>query len=85
MLFFCVLTELLLERHELHAGYTFAKYVKEHGKSYGVKEVAMRKRLFEQGLAEVIKHNADPTKTWKMGVNRFTDMTLAEKKRFLGG
>ena len=73
------------KRHELHAGYTFARYVQEHGKSYSAKEAVMRQRLFQKGLAEVLRHNADPTQTWKMGVNRFTDMTVAEKKRFLGG
>ncbi len=29
-------------------------------------------------------HNADKTKTWKKGINRFSDMTEDEKKRFRG-
>ena len=66
-------------------GYTFERYAQEHGKKYSAKEATMRKRLFQKELAQVLRHNADPSQTWKMGINRFSDMTLAEKKRFLGG
>ncbi len=59
--------------------------MQEHGKKYNAKEAAIRKPIFQRALAAVLAHNVDATKTWKMGVNRFTDMTLAEKKRFLGG
>jgi hypothetical protein len=49
-------------RHELHTGYSFDQYAKDHNKVYsGAKETAFRRGLFEKGLAEVLAHNADAT------------------------
>lgn len=80
------LTSLLLPspRHELDASYSFEVYAREHGKTYSSKEAQGRKTLFQAELARVLAHNADSTHTWKRGINRFSDMTKGEKKRFLG-
>jgi cathepsin L len=66
---------------ELHA-YTFADYVSEFGRDYahGSAEHATRAALFHANLRTIRAHNADPEKTWKMGVNAFTDRTPEEVK-----
>jgi cathepsin L len=40
--------------------------------------------VFAANLAEIRKHNADPTQTWKKGVNQFTGMTKKQFKAFIG-
>ncbi len=70
--------------HQLH-DYTFEAYEAEFGKVYATaKERAMRRELVETELARVRRHNADPTKTWKEGVNHLTDRTPSEFKSMRG-
>lgn len=73
--------------HELGDHYTFADYLKESGKSYSTSngEYKSRQAIFEKNLLKIRQHNSDKTKTWKMGVNRFTDMTDEELKYWKGG
>jgi len=66
-------------------GYSFEAYVKEFGKAYGsLEERESRRAVFEARLAKIRAHNADPTKTWKEGVNHLTDRTEHEFRRLLG-
>jgi cathepsin L len=44
----------------------------------------MRRQLFAKAIAKVHNHNKDHTKTWKLGINKFSDMTEQEKKAFRG-
>lgn len=62
---------------ELH-GYTFEDYVSEFDKMYTPEEYQVRKEIFQKNLEAIWKHNKDPTKTWKEGVNKYTDATEAE-------
>ena len=39
---------------------------------------------FLEALGEIAAHNADPSQTWSAGVNKFTAMTKAEFKAFIG-
>jgi len=39
---------------------------------------------FTEALAEIAAHNADKSQTWSAGVNKFTAMTKAEFKAFIG-
>jgi C1A family cysteine protease len=72
--------------HELTESYTFRDYLQESGKSYSnPEEMKMRQSIFEHNLQKIRTHNADKTQTWKMGVNKFTDMTEAELKYWKGG
>eukprot|EP01114_Cavostelium_apophysatum_P023907 TRINITY_DN916_c0_g1_i1.p1 TRINITY_DN916_c0_g1~~TRINITY_DN916_c0_g1_i1.p1 ORF type:complete len:371 (-),score=74.53 TRINITY_DN916_c0_g1_i1:38-1150(-) len=65
--------------------YTFEKYVKEHRKVYEThEEERMRRNIFNQNLARIKAHNRDTTKTWKEGVNHFTDRTEEEFARVRG-
>lgn len=65
--------------------YKFESYAKEHGKQYSsVEEYKMRQRIFEDKLADIKRHNQDPSQTYKKGVNQFTDRTDEEFRRLLG-
>jgi cathepsin L len=73
-----------LESHQKHK-YTFEDFKHEFGRVYkDDAEESLRRQLFEQSLAKVHKHNKDHTKTWKLGINKFSDMTEDEKLAFRG-
>lgn len=64
--------------------YTFADYLDEFGKAYDAYEHHFRRGIFDENLRRIKEVNADPTKTWRAGVNQFTDMTPAERAAFKG-
>jgi cathepsin L len=71
--------------YELTNSYSFAEYQKEFNKVYESEtEKVFRKRIFEERLKAVLLHNADPSQTYKRGVNHFTDHTLEELKNARG-
>lgn len=43
----------------------------------------MRKELFKASKEAIKNHNSRPSK-FKMGENKFSDMTASEKKKYLG-
>lgn len=64
---------------ELDASYSFDKYTVDFGKKYPSEiEKAYRKGIFEQSLDKAMLHNKDSSKTWKMAINQFSDMTAKE-------
>jgi cathepsin L len=66
-------------------GYTFKHYMTEFGRTFPTEEEFIaRKALFETRLAEMKRHNSDPTNTWKQGVNHLTDRTESEIRQLLG-
>ncbi len=66
-------------------GYSFEAYAKEFNKVYAsLEEREARRAVFEARLAKIRAHNADPTKTWKEGVNHLTDRHEHEFRRLLG-
>jgi len=70
--------------HQLHC-YSFEDFKSEHGRNYrNAEEEEMRRGIFETELHRVRKHNADETKTWKEGINKFSDRTLEEKASMRG-
>eukprot|EP01125_Pyxidicula_operculata_P003741 TRINITY_DN149_c0_g3_i1.p2 TRINITY_DN149_c0_g3~~TRINITY_DN149_c0_g3_i1.p2 ORF type:complete len:370 (-),score=85.08 TRINITY_DN149_c0_g3_i1:51-1160(-) len=69
--------------HQLE-GYTFENFVAEHKKVYNPTEFQLRSKIFNANLAKIKKHNMDTTKTWKEGVNHFTDLTDEEFRGVLG-
>jgi hypothetical protein len=64
--------------------YSFDQYLKDFGKPYehGTDEYMYRRDLFGDRLLSVRNHNADVTKTYKRGVNMFSDMSAAEWKSY---
>ena len=85
---FCLiaLSQARPQLHELN-DYTYEQFVAEYKKTYGFGELEynLRKEIFENNLAMIKAHNADPTQTWTMNVNKFADMTKEEMKRFRKG
>lgn len=72
--------------HQLQ-GYTFENYVRDFSRDYapGSAEYIKRKALFDLEYAEVTEHNKDNTKSWKKGINKFSDWTHEEKRQRLYG
>jgi len=64
--------------------YTFEKYVKEYNKEYSPQEYENRKKIFENHIIDIRKHNQDISKTWKVGVNHMTDWKEEEFNKLLG-
>ena len=65
--------------------YTFDDYMTEFNRVYlDTLEYYFRREIFENNLSYIKSVNADPTKTWKAGVNEFTDKTSDELKSFKG-
>jgi len=64
-------------------GYTFAQYTRDFRRRYvpGTDEYAHREAIFNRNLANIRRHNANQTHSWKQGVNRFTDMDPVEFKK----
>lgn len=56
-------------------------YKTKFRKQYNGKEDTMRKALFLLADAEIQKNNNDPTSSFKMGHNSFSDWTEEEKKK----
>jgi cathepsin L len=61
--------------------YSYTDYNTEFGK-VGSTE---RQAIFETNLAKILAHNQEPQWTYKMGVNQFTDYTVAEFKAYYAG
>ena len=63
------------KHHEL-AGYKFEQYQIDFGKHYATPEEEQhRKKIFEDRLSAIRKHNSNPSHSYKQGVNQFTDGT----------
>eukprot|EP00658_Telonema_sp_P-2_P008588 TRINITY_DN13246_c0_g1_i3.p1 TRINITY_DN13246_c0_g1~~TRINITY_DN13246_c0_g1_i3.p1 ORF type:complete len:250 (-),score=36.27 TRINITY_DN13246_c0_g1_i3:118-867(-) len=58
--------------HQL-SGYTFEKYETEFGRSYSKGEREQRRPVFIARLASIASHNANPSVSYKRGVNHLTD------------
>jgi cathepsin L len=65
--------------------YSFDDYVQEFEKTYSPVEYKFRQTVFETRLADIKRHNADTSRTYKRGVNKFSDLTAEEFKKYLGG
>ena len=65
-------------------GYTFDKFARDFKKPYttGEERYQVRKAIFEENLDRIKLLNADTTRSWKAGVNMFSDMSPAEFKAY---
>jgi len=64
--------------------YSYDKYVREYNKQYSPEEYQYRKQIFETRLNSIKKHNRDPTKTWKRGINQMSDWEDKQFSKLLG-
>jgi hypothetical protein len=72
---------------EVAADYSLAQFVQDFkvpaSASWDAEELASRQQLFAAEVAKVQAHNA-AGHSYKIGLNRFSAMTTAEKRAFLG-
>lgn len=64
--------------------YTFDKFMNDFDKHYEGAELTQREALFKVALKQVLEHNLDETQSWKMAINKFSDMTEREMNTFKG-
>jgi cathepsin L len=64
--------------------YTFENYIAEFEKHYTLEQYEVRRAIFNKKIAAIRAHNRDTSKTWKEGVNKYTDATEAEFKALRG-
>lgn len=55
-----------------------AKYNKRYSSN---EETTLRLKIYQHNVEKINKINSDPTKTYKAGINQFTDMTHEELVR----
>jgi len=91
MLLVAAATSLLLAEAKLGPswreldGYTFEQYKVDFSRRYADDaEEAVHRQAFEENLAKVMEHNADTSKTWRMGVNHLTDRPPHHLKQLHG-
>jgi len=63
--------------------YTFEKFMDEFQVNYGPNEIESRREFFMTELNRVRAHNSKKL-GWTESINKFSAMTVAEKKNFLG-
>eukprot|EP00456_Euglypha_rotunda_P027333 TRINITY_DN2186_c0_g1_i6.p1 TRINITY_DN2186_c0_g1~~TRINITY_DN2186_c0_g1_i6.p1 ORF type:complete len:136 (-),score=12.02 TRINITY_DN2186_c0_g1_i6:20-427(-) len=78
-----VFADRIVSENELDT-YTFGQYCQDFDKSYMTRaEAILHSKLFIERLHIIKEHNKN-SKSYKMGVNKFTDMTEAELSAFRG-
>ena len=71
---------------QLSASYSYEQFLADFGKSSPASgEYEARRSLFQERLAAALQHNANPSSTWKRGVNHMSDWTESERKALRGG
>ena len=73
--------------HKLSRAYTFERYIREYRKPYTLhsSDYAKRKAHFQAALDGVLRHNANPARTYDQGINHLSDWTAAELRSARGG
>jgi len=69
--------------HQLD-GYSFERYIADHNKVYSAEELEVRRAAFESRLQTVKAHNANPSFTWKRGINHMSDWLEEEMEAMKG-
>lgn len=67
----------------LYESYTFEQHMETYGLKFHPSELTARRMLFDKELARVREHNAKNL-GWTEGMNKFSTMTAAEKKKYFG-
>lgn len=68
------------------SGNNFGEWKKKYGKSYKAgKTEKQAEANFKANAAKIAKHNSNPKKTYKAGINANADMTDAEIKKYRKG
>ncbi|XP_071745841.1 uncharacterized protein [Lepeophtheirus salmonis] len=64
----------------------FESFEKEYSKSYHNRALrSLKLKVFVDNLREIEEHNANPKRTWDMGINEFSDLTDEEfESKYMG-
>mmetsp|Transcript_5728 Transcript_5728/g.11862 ORF Transcript_5728/g.11862 Transcript_5728/m.11862 type:complete len:347 (-) Transcript_5728:133-1173(-) len=57
---------------------SFEQFTVQFGKTYAGEEAEVRRANFQKSLQTIKAHNANPERSWTMGVNQFSDMSDEE-------
>ena len=68
----------LLALATLTSATEWATWVQKHSKVYAEHEIAHRRAVWNETLAEVLEQNAKANRSWTAGLNEFSDLTWAE-------
>ncbi|RYZ63571.1 MAG: hypothetical protein EOP09_17440, partial [Proteobacteria bacterium] len=83
-LFLCLLVPLaIVAKRDFPADYSFEQFMHDFHLNFPEGELPMRREIFRKELARVIVHNARKT-TWTETINKFSAMTLQEKRQYMG-
>eukprot|EP00933_Yihiella_yeosuensis_P020764 TRINITY_DN1658_c0_g1_i2.p2 TRINITY_DN1658_c0_g1~~TRINITY_DN1658_c0_g1_i2.p2 ORF type:complete len:331 (-),score=47.59 TRINITY_DN1658_c0_g1_i2:199-1191(-) len=58
--------------------FLFTQFVQTHNANYETKDFFNKYSVFKQNLDVILAHNANPSKTFTMGVTKFADLTAEE-------
>jgi cathepsin L len=56
----------------------FEEWKAKYGANWAAGEEEYRRVIFERNVAEILRHNADASQTYKKGINQFTALTQEE-------
>ena len=59
----------------------FKSYVEKYNKHYNQSEYAKRYKIFSENMDYINYSNMNTSKTYKLGINNFTDMSKSEFNR----
>lgn len=69
----CLILALAIVAATSHV--TFEVFKSQYGKKYSGSEEEQRLANFQASIDTIERHNADPLRTWSMGINQFSDMS----------
>jgi len=58
--------------------YLFTQFIQQFSKKYSIDEYNRKFSVFIENLYKIMKHNIDPSHTYKLGINEYADLTLEE-------
>lgn len=72
-----------LQGTPLDETHSFDSFRASFGRAYVLEEEVARREVFRTNLERIRAHNANPARSWSMGVNQFADMTDEEFERVM--
>lgn len=74
----------LLYSNKINYEDEFKSFIKKYSKEYSSEsEMNHRYNIFREHIIEIEQYNANSTKTYKKGINKFSDMSKYERDEFL--
>jgi C1A family cysteine protease len=81
-----ILSTKFLAKPNLRMDATWSQFKAKHNKVYAnLTEEKFRKEIVSKKLQEIEAHNSNPNNTYKIGLNKFSDLQADEHQQYLGG